>query len=288
MKKLIPLALLAGLAFVSTACGLKMTRGDFQGPLGQANDTVVKAQADLALKKSFYNDIVKRSSTPKAVPYPEMGALVAKMDQLFPKAVAVNKELIAASREFDKLAEGRPDITSDRPQWEPFTKLYDKTKLQIPQLQEQLKAYAEASNRFASLANDNGISKINVADIRGQLAGQTAAIEKATGEIRNQVNSLEAKLKENTAMTLGLQQHTERHAILDDIRAQAQKLDLASASLKGKVQAFNDSTKGLTELWRGPGFPKILIVEQVAADSNVINGIVAKINADTSKWNSMN
>lgn len=288
MKTMLKLAGLLLLLCGSTGCISVMKKEAFEGPMVHTGDQVNKINADMAAKTALYQAVSSKTSTPKAAPYPELGRLLGQMSAAQAVAAKSRQRMFVMEKEFTDLRQGRPDISSDRPQWVPFMKLYEEMKAMVPRVNQEIQAYSDLSNQFSGLYNSHGIMNLQVAQIKGQLSGNLEALDKTVVDIRGQSAAMKQKLQERTSATLGLDRQKERNAIVDRIRALTDQLEAAAAALKGKVGAFEATIQGKTEIWQGPGFPKIGIIAEVTKDMERISGLTGQITAEAQKWNAMN
>jgi hypothetical protein len=289
MRSKLMAAALALLAFSSTGCGLKMTRASFIDPIWGSHQQLEQAKAHRAELAATYQAVSTQSTTPKAVPYPEMATLLPKMDAALAAWGASQKRMDELKAGFERLAGDRPDLSSDRPkEWAEFQPMYEEEKVLIPKVNEQMQAYATPAQRFVSLANDNGIRHLKVDEVKGQLAGNLNNLDKAVTDLRGQMSTMRAKLQERTAMTLGLDQEKKRHTIIDQMQALTDQVETAGKALKGKVSAFEATLAGKKEIYQGPGLPKLAIIEEVSQGLDKIKGLVGQMNGLADQWNAMN
>lgn len=281
---------LAVLLSVSTGCVsvMKMKKEAFEEPMVHAGDQVNKIHADIASKTALYQAVSSKTSSPQAVPYPAMGRLLGQMKSAHAVVAKSRARMFVMEKEFTELRQGRPDISSDRPQWDPFMKLYEEMKLTVVRVNAEIQAYSTLSNQFTELINTHGIRQIQVAEVKGKLGAHLALVDKAVGDIRIQSVSMKEKLKARTFATLGIDQQKKRHEIVNSIRDLADQLESAAAAMKGKVKSFEESIQGKTEIWQGPGFQKIEIIDDVVKGMGQINGLNAQIQGQAQKWNAMN
>lgn len=288
MKAMLKGLALAVLLFNATGCVSVMKREAFQAPLHQSEEAINSMQADLAMRESTYNAVMQKTSTPKAPPYPALGELLKQMRAAYAKVSVRKPRIVALQKEYEDLSQGRPDISSDRPQWTPFMKIYDEAKALLPKMTEESAAYTVPANQFSALFNSAGLVHFKTAEIKGQLAASLTALDKAVIDIRNQMNTMKEKLNERSFLTLGLDKQKERRAILDHIGSLTEQLDKSAGALKAKVGSFEASIAGQDEVWQGPGLPKVDIIDQVKKDMDQINGLSSQINGEANKWNEMN
>jgi hypothetical protein len=281
-------ALAIGLIFAgTTGCIQVMKKEQFEGPMVNLGDQLGKINADYDLKSKTYKAVTAKSSTPKADPYPELGQMLGQMYAAIAPLAKIRERMHGMEKEFTDLRQGRPDISSDRPQWQPFLKLYDEMKAMIPKVNEGLQAYSAPSNRFADLANKANVRALKTADVKGQLKGMLDSAEQSMKQVRSQTDDLRKRLDERKALTLGLDQQKERREGLNKIDALSGEVDTLVAGLRKKAAAFEASLAGQDEIYSGPGLPSAGIVDEVSKGVAQINGIFNQIRAEGERLNKL-
>jgi hypothetical protein len=265
-----------------------MKRNSFVHPIDQSADTVKKMQADYASKADTYLQVHSRSATPDAEAYRKLAAYLQTMyAQLLP-ARQDSDRLLKAKDQFDQLRQGRPDISSDRPQWKPFLAIYDDSKATLADFNDRTKTYGTASAAWADAANHAGIQVYASADMKGKLQGDIDQVDHSVVQLRAAVADAKNKVDQRSAVTLGLDREQRRRELLDSMTGLLDRISAKEGELRGLVGDFETALGAQPKIFAGPGLPAVDVVNKVSAKTSEIDDLGKKLNDVIGQWNSEN
>jgi hypothetical protein len=215
-----------------------------------------KAQAVFEAKTSFLDEVLSRTSSPQAPPYP---ALLADLQALSTTAAALARDRAAGTAfegDFDFFAATYASVGSDQPSdWTAYQQLNGRfSGVQASILSDQA-AFQRVASDFDALLKANSISRQDraalVASVNGALDAMDASMKKMEQRVRDDRDSL------GFDSTTSLDPVTVKQE-RDLLDAMEEHLLKSEALLRRTVEAADAMQAAWPQgpwIWTGPGLP---------------------------------
>ena len=236
----------------------------FDQSVSQTQKVVTDIKANTKRMQTMLLSLKSGGADLQSPPYAELSLSYERARDRGEEVSAKDAELRALRREFRALSRGKKRISSKDP------KSYDRVEDLLstvedlqPAFQTSVKAYEKESNAFAKCLKKHRIGKMNVKEIRGQLASQLRKIDVGIAQVRNNVHKAQ-KAKDQGRLS------PKALATLDAIILKFGSMESERAKLERVATQFAHEVQGQTNLLVGPGFAAFDIISVVQSHGEVI------------------
>lgn len=216
---------------------------------------------DVNKYSSIYDNLIQRSSTPDAKPYPDMKATLDKMKDtqsqisaLSPKSKDISAKLLALTKGKKSIATNSPELKVINQESEQFRMRYNAL----------LQKYSNQHNDLVNFMKQSAVGQVNIDYMRNEFDRYVKESNKKLAEAKNNIHSKEAK------------DHVKNIDRADQL---LREMETENNLMIQMLEAFKHENSGKKEIWVGPGIRSYTIKQDIQEKSQQLEKLAKEFNS---------
>ncbi len=155
-------------------------------------------EQDYKKRKNIYDSLNIEYNNYLAEKYSKIQKVLNKMARIVKKVKKEENIALKLKNEVYKITKNRKKIKSDKPEWDKYDVIRDRTKDMESRLEDLNEKYQDLSEDYNNLIRKAGVKEVNSKKIKKQFEKNSKKLKNTVRIFRNKVNKLLEKYKNNS------------------------------------------------------------------------------------------